>query len=650
MKKKFFATIILTVITCIMLCISVSASEYDNFTKERDYNELLESLIKRNLSYAPYSLYTADENKTWYFENVKTAYELGILDLKEQQIKNNFIEKVSIGDVIIGYSKIASKYLTNSFNQSSFFYYALKIGLINQNEYDNLGKLQQLKADTLTADSFQYDYYATRKDIQILTNRLFKIISPGEYINNFTKLVDVDEIKTPNVSVDGVLQLYNLGIIAGNSQGMFTPYQHLTLPEYATIITRICIPEKRQRIDETTYEKFYSQEISVNTYNSISTEDATNYIAENKIDKTFSTVLAPEDIVTYEDVIASFWGVATTFHRHAPANEVLESIYTLFPLKNFITEEDLTKPATKSKAAIFAMFLANDEKEIAITTTQTLKPELMSYFYNYELPFVNMALSIGVLENTEQDINNAYLTKADLDKMLTIYGRALHTNYPYNTIRKGRDMAKLVTDPAMLPSNANVYPYILDFAPKEVYENIPAEFSQSPLYLSTHLSELYPETINLWEQALNDILDIDYTHNPCQHLRHSKLVNISHISSKEYKEYYNTLLSQYTQHVIDNEIILKGEAKVLLPIVYSAKDSLLYKVRVKLEFEVIHSKTNKNLLLFDNDVTYNGNKFEVYVDLPATGDAFRNLAFKFINFSCLMKDIVYGGENIIVNK
>lgn len=654
MKKKILAAIIITIVTCTLLSFSVSASGYDNFTKERDYNALIEQLItksKQQASTPIYFLYNADENNTWYFDYVKTAYELGILNLDYYDFYTNCTDKVELRDAVTGFAKIASKYLENT-TPSNELAYARQIGLISSEEYSilrNINPQTPKIANTIDANSFQYDFYATRKDIQVLTTRLFNIISPGEYINNFSKVVDVDSKKTPNVSLDGVLQMYNLGILAGNSYGMFTPYQHLTIPEYSAIITRICVPSQRQKIDASTYDNFFTQDITVNSYNSISDEVASHYIKSNRIDKTFATNLNPTDIVTYEDVISAFHGVTVAFSKPASASEIINHFYTMFPFKLFLPEEDYSKPATKSKAAIFAMVAITELKEIPITASQCLKPELMSYVYNYELPYVNMALSVGLLENTEQDINGALLTKAELDKMLTIYASAFVTNYAYNTVMYGNDLAHLVTDPDKLPSNSDVYPYILDFAPKEIYELIPEELIEPPIQLENYIYYLYPNTVGYWNEALDSVLNVDYSSlYPAENIRNSYLTYISLMYGQKYFDFFNKTIDEYKQYIIDNEIILSGDATVLLPIVYRGKDDVYYRVRVKLEFEVIHSKTNKNLLLYDRDVTYNGNKFEVYVDLFAGGDI--DIGFSIASFVPFTENIVYGGENIVVNK
>jgi len=655
MKKKILATFVFMIVAFILLSFNVLASGYDNFTKVRDYNTLIEELITKSRqsgSMAPNFLYKADENTTWYFDYVKTAYELGFLDLDYYDFYTNCTDKVDLKVAVQGYARIAAKYLENN-TPSNELAYARQIGLISSEEYSILRTINPRTpktVNTIDSNSFQFDYYATRKDIQVLTTRLFNIISPGEYINNFSKVVDVDSKKTPNVSLDGVLQLYNLGILTGNNYGMFTPYQHITIPEYATIITRLCIPSQRQKVDSETYDKYFAQEITIKSYNSISDEEASNYIKDNHIDKLLSASLNPTDIVTYEDVISAFYGVTMAHPKPASASAIMNGFYTMFPFHLFFTEDDYSKPALKSKAAIFAMVVITEKKRIPITVFQCLKPEFMSSFYNYELPYVNMALSLGLLENTAQDINGALLTKAELDKMLTLYESTFSTMYAYNVAMFGNDLAHPVTAPSKLPEKAATYPYILDFAPTEIYDLIPEELRETPIQLEHYIRHLYPSTIYYWNEALDSILNVDYSSlRPAENIRGSYLKYISLMYGQADLDYFDKTIDEYKQYIIDNEIILTGDATVLLPIVCKGKNDLYYRVKVKLEFEVIHSKTNKNLLLYDRDATYDGNKFEVYVDLPATADWREEMGFKLASFVPFTMDIVFGGENIIVN-
>src|SRR5699024_2310158 len=75
--------------------------------------------------------------------------------------------------------------------------------------------------------------------------------------------------------------------------------------------------------------------------------------------------------------------------------------------------------------------------------------------------------------------------------------------------------------------------------------------------------------------------------------------------------------SNYVDYVIQNEIKIEGNAKVQMPIIYY--DGMRYRVRVKLEFEILNSKTGKDILYMDinnSKEDYQKQKYIMYVDVP----------------------------------
>jgi len=655
MKKKCFTLLFLCVVATFLFSISVFGEGYDNFKPIRDFDTHIDNIINdKYINRHPTYPYTqnASTNK-WYYNYIKTSYELGIIDYPAYTFYCEFNRTFPLVNAVQSYSNIASIYLNNQKVNTNLLVYAKSIGLITEEEYTVLSSelgYAPKPVNLVHKNSLQLGKIATRKDIQVLTSRLFNIIDSGPNINNFTKIVDIDTIQTPQVSLEGVLQLYNLGIIVGNSYGMFTPYQQITWAEFATIVTRICVPSMRQKVDATTYEKHFCNSHIIKSYKTITDEQAIAYLTSNNLNELYNRpTIQPNDILTYSDVLTILYFINYPNSKNPNPNSAYDTLLmnSFTPINLFFSKEDFEKPITKSEAAIIAMIFATEYKRIPITITQNLDSQLISNFYAHEITYINQALSIGLLENTVQDICNTTITKADFDKMVTLYCQKFATHCAYNNTKYGSDLASLVTDASQMPNNATLYPYILNFAPKEVYEILPEELNQTPITLNSYVHKLYPKTVIEWEKALQAMVNFNYQYYPTYNILWY-FKNISYLPGTAFSEAFNEKINEYNQYVIDNEIILRGDVTLLLPIVYQEQHSNIYNVRAKITFEVVQSKTDKNLLIFDENVTYSGNKFEVYVDLPATGDLFQEMAFKYIPFSSVMTNKVYGGDNIIV--
>ena len=76
---------------------------------------------------------------------------------------------------------------------------------------------------------------------------------------------------------------------------------------------------------------------------------------------------------------------------------------------------------------------------------------------------------------------------------------------------------------------------------------------------------------------------------------------------------------------------------------------MIHYVRCKIDFEVVESKTNQNLLLWDKGVTYNKNKVSVYTDIAVSPTQYSK-AFRLFNEIGTMQCIVKDSENAITVK
>lgn len=309
--------------------------------------------------------------------------------------------------------------------------------------------------------------------------------------------------------------------------------------------------------------------------------------------------------------------------------------------KNSITKFEAIILATKEVSTFLQIDIPNDIE---------LKFKNISTFGDEEKIWIAKAVNIGLMENNTKNIDIKTIAKKGdinkiaitiLEKYATVYYKTLFNKYEANTTH-----AAIVTDSASLPSNYEIYPYVINTIDKEIYE-IPMtiqmeEMKATPIEAYQKRGDGYAITANNIEQYLDTILNVDYT-----------TINKTNILNK-LKDYVTFDIStndaeiqEYVKYVVENKIKLIGKANVLLPILYN--DGITYKLRVKVEFEIVNSNTDTNLLLGDTNIKYTGNKFTTYLDIPV-GIVYGSDGLRMYNLTSVMSYIVKDNANIEVAK
>lgn len=316
--------------------------------------------------------------------------------------------------------------------------------------------------------------------------------------------------------------------------------------------------------------------------------------------------------------------------------------------------QDIVMGEKVSKLQIAKMLVQGIEivyrKDVEIT--DKLDEKYRKDYDEKELELIDKAISLGILENSKNDLEKTNLVKGELNKMLIIVSEKYSMVY-YNNRHASRPHAELVVDKDKLPKNASIYPYVVDNAPKEIYE------IEMPKML-TSISKLPKEEYNIYRKGyfytdviisdyFNIVLNVDYrTINADQLIKDlSTLMGYDLEQVVSGKKIYREAVEKYVAYVKENEIVLSGKARPLLPIVYS--DEALHFVRCKIEFKVVNSKTNKDLILWDKGITYNSNEISVYTDVATTLSSFSR-SFKIYNGMSCMKYIVKDDNNSVTVK
>lgn len=254
----------------------------------------------------------------------------------------------------------------------------------------------------------------------------------------------------------------------------------------------------------------------------------------------------------------------------------------------------------------------NKKLELKISSTKESKFKNLNSLTQEQKQYINDMAENGIIKNTSK--------KLDLDKDI-IKGQIneIVVNYieKYNAI-VGKNET-LVTKKESMPSNSYLYPYIVYSIPNEVYEiehineNKTGYISPKELYKDKkeYYNQMEYRIVNYYQEILN----VNY-----------ETIDASTLKTKleDYLlyNYEDSIFEDYANYVKENKIIVEGTAKVLLPIVYY--DGIDFRIRTRLEFKIVNSDTNQNILFgdikenTDKPVTYKNKEYKVYVDIPMT--------------------------------
>lgn len=226
-------------------------------------------------------------------------------------------------------------------------------------------------------------------------------------------------------------------------------------------------------------------------------------------------------------------------------------------------------------------------------------------------------------------LNNRDIKKGELNKMIiTIvekYG-LLDPSSQYQDVT-------MITDKNEMPKNHKEYPYIIDSIDNSIYE---IDFKVGDKYCVKSPQEIYEERKEVYGQIyervkryFDIILNVDY-----EDIDRKEFFNS--LSDLFYYDYDISIVDEYINHVKKNKIKIKGTGIPLLPIIYN--DGSQIRIRVKVEFSILKTNTNKNILFPDiysnRNTEYKDGEFLFYADI-ALGQLWESLSLKIMMDSLL---------------
>lgn len=165
-----------------------------------------------------------------------------------------------------------------------------------------------------------------------------------------------------------------------------------------------------------------------------------------------------------------------------------------------------------------------------------------------------------------------------------------------------------------VPSNSSEYPYTLFDVEKSVYEKqfikVSEEDFKNPIEVYPTVRTTIVDIVSNVENYYNMVLNVDY-----ETINKDSFISILEEAALFSVEDYT--VEDYIEYIKSNKIKLKGNAITQLPILYY--DGEDYRLRTKIEFEILSSDTKENILYFDSEnenstIVYEANKYSFFID------------------------------------
>ena len=216
-------------------------------------------------------------------------------------------------------------------------------------------------------------------------------------------------------------------------------------------------------------------------------------------------------------------------------------------------------------------------------------------------------VSQKLIENSNEKIKpNRVIYKGEFSKITIEIGENYNILIP-----KGK---RIAINEDRMPSNKSEYPYILFDVTKDAYEkpmiirNEEKFKSTNNIYKNVRTNAL--QIMQAVESYYNAVLNVDY-----ESISSIKFQNT--LSENAIFDVDEEVANNYVNYVKENKIKLSGTALTQMPIIYY--DGYNYRLRTKINFEILSADTKDNILYYDDlnydyTIKYEKNKYEFYID------------------------------------
>jgi hypothetical protein len=328
----------------------------------------------------------------------------------------------------------------------------------------------------------------------------------------------------------------------------------------------------------------------------------------NKTAKTSESVTKAEALKLVLSAVFNTYDISGFAAEH---NEYENAIWVEYAKDSEITKEDINVSSYKHKAKYIDVITYFENckikflKQQPIKSTDVIIKDINKYTTDQQIAIKDMVGNevINLFSNNVK--GNKYIFKGELNELVINFVEK------YNIIAPLGE--KLNINPEKIPANAAEYPYTLATIDKSIYEKpffLGYDIKKmSPKELYTYKKDYYPQIEMVSEGFFNEILNIDYKTITEESLK-SKLEQYLVFRADDFA------IASYVKHVKDNEIVIEGDSQLQFPIIYFDGES--YRARLRLKFEVKHSKTKDSLLYLDMldslKERYENKSYDILVD------------------------------------
>lgn len=278
--------------------------------------------------------------------------------------------------------------------------------------------------------------------------------------------------------------------------------------------------------------------------------------------------------------------------------------------KDKITKENINDNISYWDFIKMYLNARNKKLDMSISSTEESKFKNLNSLTLEQKQYINDLAQSGLIENTSKKLNlDKEIVKGQINEIVVKYVTK------YNSIVGEKET--LVTKKESMPSNSELYPYIVYSIPNEIYEmkhiNQGSTGYISPRDLYKDKKEYYGQMEYRITNYYDKILNVNYNNIDTQSFKTS-------INDYLLYNYEDNIFDEYVNYIKENKIVLEGKATVLLPIVYY--DEIDFRVRTRLEFKIVSSNTDKNIIFGDSmentdtPVIYKDKEYKIYVDVP----------------------------------
>lgn len=183
-------------------------------------------------------------NDAWYYNSVKTAYELNLMNGSDDSVFNPD-NNITVGECLVLIAKLHSTYTNTPITQNGptshwtdkYISYTIDNHIISLKQFDNYQRpILMHEAITLFAKALPNDFFPEINDVFEIPD----VTSTFDYFSD-------------------VVMFYNAGILSGvDEYGFLHPFSNLTRSRASAIVSRIALPEQRLDLSITPLEEKYT--------------------------------------------------------------------------------------------------------------------------------------------------------------------------------------------------------------------------------------------------------------------------------------------------------------------------------------------------------------------------------------------------------